>query len=77
LNLRSGETVEFEFDEDIKKIIGHVVLAKFRSMGVAERLGFVWAAIRDRFGANSQDVSLVLAFSPEEWAAMNEQSASA
>jgi acid stress-induced BolA-like protein IbaG/YrbA len=62
-----GNKSEFEFDEQIEKFTGHVISREFQGVAVPARQGLVWDRIREAFGDESQRISLVLTFTPEEW----------
>jgi hypothetical protein len=62
-----GDFADFEWDQAIGKFVGHLVLREFRGVAIPERQKWVWELLRHHFGEDSQQVSLVLAYSPEEW----------
>lgn len=73
----NGNSRSFEFDHGIERFVGQVIWREFSGVSVPERQKRVWAIIRDAFKEESQSVSLVLTFTPEEWAEINEQAESA
>ncbi|HMS54320.1 MAG TPA: hypothetical protein PKA27_02875 [Fimbriimonadaceae bacterium] len=67
------ELVEFRLDEQLEKYIGEVVLREFRGVSVSERQKRIWDRLREDFNSDSQMVSIVFAFSPEEWQDMKDE----
>ncbi|HTQ08561.1 MAG TPA: hypothetical protein VMI31_00675 [Fimbriimonadaceae bacterium] len=70
-----GDFASFEYDSGIQKFVGDVVSHEFRGVAVPERQRWVWDRLREVFGDESQEVSLVLTYSPEEWAEVGERAA--
>jgi acid stress-induced BolA-like protein IbaG/YrbA len=70
-----GDFADFEFDRGIGKFVGHVVLRDFRGVSIAERQRWIRDQLNGRFGEESQKVSLVLGYSPQEWQEVNVESA--
>ena len=75
LNGREGDFAAFDKDEAIGRFVGHVVHHEFRGLSVPERQKRIWDLLRERFGDQSQEVSLVLTYSPDEWEEINVESA--
>jgi len=63
----NGNVCHFAYDSDLGKYVGDVVNREFRGLSVAERQRRIWDRIRESFGSDLQEISLVLAFSPEEY----------
>jgi acid stress-induced BolA-like protein IbaG/YrbA len=40
---------------------------EFRGVAVPERQRWIWNRLRDKFGEDATQVSLVVAYSPDEW----------
>lgn len=62
-----GNQRSFEFDHEIGKFSGTVVLSEFRGLSVPTRQERVWDRLKEKFGAEAAEISLVLTYSPEEW----------
>ena len=67
----------FEFDGPSDSYSGYLIRADFRGQITSERQKRIWSTLREKFGENSQEVSLILAFSPEEWEEIQEDMATA
>lgn len=70
-----GDFAEFEFDDRIERFTGHIVHHEFRGLSVPERQDWIWRRLREEFGDEASQVSLVLTFSPEEWAEVGSEAA--
>ena len=66
------DLASFEFDDGIGKYTGHVVHRDFRGVSIPDRQRIAWEVLRRRFGEDSQQVSLVLTYSPAEWEEIGE-----
>ena len=71
-----GDFASFEYDEGIGRFVGDVVNHEFRGVTVSERQRWVWDRLREAFGEESQEVSLILTYSPEEWEEVGDRAAS-
>ncbi len=70
-----GDFAKFEFDSSIDRFVGDVVHHEFRGLNVPERQKRIWDLLDERFGEESQRVSLVLTYSPEEWEEVGSEAA--
>ena len=62
-----GELAQFDYDDKLERFIGDVVLQLFRGMSVPDRQKFLWDRLKATFGEDADQVSLILAYAPEEW----------
>jgi acid stress-induced BolA-like protein IbaG/YrbA len=67
----------FERDGATGRYSGFLIRRDFRRVATSERQKWIWKVLRDNFGDESVNVSLILAFSPEEWKEAQEDIASA
>ncbi len=70
-----GDFANFEYDEGLGMFVGEVVHHEFTGVEISERQKRVWELIRRSFGEEAQMVSIVLAFSPVEWAEIKDDAA--
>ncbi len=71
-----GDFASFEYDNGIERFVGDVINHEFRGVPVPERQRWVWDRLRETFGEESQMVSLVLTYTPDEWEEVGDQAAS-
>jgi len=71
-----GDFARFEYDSAIQRFTGEVISHEFIGLAVPERQKRIWDRLRESFGEEAQEVSLVLAFSPIEWEEVGDRAAS-
>ena len=77
INPAAGETYRLERERPESRITGYVVKAAFRDQRSTERQRWLWDLFRASFGSESQQIGLVLAFTPEEFAEYQEDARAA
>ena len=66
-----------EHDSATGRYSGYLILKAFDGVATSARQKWIWETLREKFGEESVNVSLILAFSPEEWKDIQEDLASA
>ncbi len=67
-----GAQVEADRFNGAERISGHIVWEGFNDLDQVDRQRQIYQVLRQELGPEATQISIILAYSPEEWAAMHE-----
>ena len=59
-------TVEIEFEETTDRFNGHLTWEGFQEVSFLERQRMVYGFLREKFGADAQNISMIFTYTPFE-----------
>jgi len=66
----AGSDPQVEWDEDLQKVVGVILWDGFGRMHHARRQTKLWTVLKKTLGKDAQWVSLILAYTPDEYNVM-------